>query len=276
MEEDPKDHDFDQRHDGPLQRPSVQIDTNLPRKTRSDGENALQKQESAQSVPNMNTASLISGPARRSTHVPSADDNVPRRSTQMSRSDRRTSRDWDVRRDGPYGRPSLTMSRRKSSGNNVLMSPVTPTVASSGTAAAVESESKPEEAPSDQQPPSFETLQSSDAAFEPEPPPLNYTLWTRKRSIFIFWSLILIDSIAMPIVLYFCLWYDTNLSPNTVFSIVTAALGGVSILEYVMRFRRLWRKGSTCRVIGARRAYLDWFHWNFSLAWVVVMVELIV
>lgn len=122
----------------------------------------------------------------------------------------------------------------------------------------------------------METMQSSDPAFEPEPPPLNYTLWTRKLSIFIFWSFILIDSIAMPIVLYFCLWYDTDLSPNTVFSIVTAALGGVSILEYVLRFRRLWMKGSTCRVIGARRAYLDWFHWNFSLAWVVIMVELIV
>ena len=122
----------------------------------------------------------------------------------------------------------------------------------------------------------LEQLQSSDPAFEPEPPPLNYSLWPRKWSIFIFWSLILIDSIAMPIGLYFGLWYGTNLSPNTVFSIVTAALGGVSILEYVLRFRRLWRKGSTCRVIGARRAYLDWFHWNFSAAWFVIMVELIV
>ena len=86
----------------------------------------------------------------------------------------------------------------------------------------------------------------------------------------------MIDSIAMPIGLYFGLWYGTNLSPNTVFSIVTAALGGVSILEYVLRFRRLWRKGITCRVIGARRAYLDWFHLNFSAAWFVIMVELIV
>ena len=95
-------------------------------------------------------------------------------------------------------------------------------------------------------------------------------------SIFIFWSLILIDSIAMPIGLYFGLWYGTDLTPNTVFSIVTAALGGVSIIEYVLRFWRLWKHSSTCRVIGARRAYLDWFHWNFSFAWFVIMVELIV
>jgi hypothetical protein len=131
-------------------------------------------------------------------------------------------------------------------------------------------------APSDQVPPSVETMQSSDPAFEPEPPPLNYTLWTRKWPITWFWTLILIDSIAMPIVLYFCLWYLTDLSPNTVFSIVTAALGGASIIEYFLRFWRLWKQNSTCRVIGARRMYLDWFHWNFSFAWIIVMVELIV
>ena len=136
--------------------------------------------------------------------------------------------------------------------------------------------------PSDQMPPTgeasrtLEMMQTSDAAFEPEPPPLNYTLHTRKLSIFIFWFLILFDSIVMPIALYFGLWYGTDLSPNTVFSIVTAALGGISIVEYFLRFWRLWKKGSTCRVIGARRMYLDFFHWNFTLAWVIVMIELIV
>lgn len=108
------------------------------------------------------------------------------------------------------------------------------------------------------------------------PPPLDYDLHTRKKSIAIFWGLILFDSIVMPLGLYFGLWYGTNLTPNTVFSIVTAALGGASIFEYCLRFWRLWKKGSTCRVIGGRRAYLDWFHWNFSLSWVIIMVELII
>ncbi|GAM84697.1 hypothetical protein ANO11243_026960 [Dothideomycetidae sp. 11243] len=84
------------------------------------------------------------------------------------------------------------------------------------------------------------------------------------------------DSVFMPIGLYFGLQYGTDLSDNTVFSIVTAALGGVSIIEYVLRFHRLWKKGSTCRVIGGRRWYLDFFHWVFSGMWMVVMVELIV
>jgi hypothetical protein len=63
---------------------------------------------------------------------------------------------------------------------------------------------------------------------------------------------------------------------STVFSISTGALGTVSIVEYFIRFRRLWRQGSTCRVIGARRWYLDWFHWNLSVAWCAIMIELIV
>jgi len=134
-----------------------------------------------------------------------------------------------------------------------------------------------EGAPSEEAPTSIETMQSTtDVAFQAEPPPLNYSLGPRKWSIIIFWGLIIIDCVGMPIGLYFGLWYGTTLSPNIVFSIVTAALGGVSILEYVVRFLRLWKKNSTCRVIGARRAYLDWFHWNFSLGWIIIIVELII
>ncbi|KAF2142233.1 uncharacterized protein K452DRAFT_227490 [Aplosporella prunicola CBS 121167] len=108
------------------------------------------------------------------------------------------------------------------------------------------------------------------------PPDLNYSLRTRKKSIAIFWCLIVVDCIFTPIALYFGLWYGTNLSHNAVFSISTGTLGSVSIFEYFIRFYRLWKKGSDCRVIGAQRTYLDWFHWNLSIAWIAVMIELIV
>lgn len=111
------------------------------------------------------------------------------------------------------------------------------------------------------------------------PPPLNYSLRTRKTPIFWFWTLIVLDCVCMPIGLYFGMWYGTTrdqLSANAVFSISTALLGTVSIVEYFVRFRRLWRKGSKCRVIGAHRWYLDWFHWNLSVGWFFVMIELIV
>lgn len=46
------------------------------------------------------------------------------------------------------------------------------------------------------------------------PPPLNYSLRTRRWSIVIFWSLIFLDCICMPLGLYFGLWYGTGLSHN--------------------------------------------------------------
>lgn len=110
------------------------------------------------------------------------------------------------------------------------------------------------------------------------PPPLKYTLRTRKKSIFWFWTLIVLDCIFMPIGLYFGMWYGLTrdqLSANAVFSISTALLGTVSIVEYFIRFHRLWKKNSNCRVIGAKRHYLDWFHWNLSVGWFFVMIELI-
>lgn len=170
----------------------------------------------------------------------------------------RSSAEFDRRFDGPFGRPSIAMARRMSSQMEVQ-----PDAQEEIPTASVGSGSGPE-------------------VLEPKPPPLNYTLHTRKMSIFIFWSFIIFDSVVMPIALYFGLWYgvgppakEQKLSANAVFSIVTAAIGGASIVEYAVRFWRLFKKGSTCRVIGARRWYLDLFHWNYSLAWIIVMFELI-
>lgn len=88
------------------------------------------------------------------------------------------------------------------------------------------------------------------------PPPLNYTLRDKKVRIAIFWCFIVLDCAVMPIGLYFILWYDAGpgsqeknaLSANTVLSIVTAAIGGSSILEYFLRAWKLWKKESDCRV----------------------------
>ena len=256
--EDPKTHDFDQRHDGPFDppsRPSIHIHTD---------DSELRKDSSDQH----NVSSPVTK-GRKSVQLPRESESAPRRSTQIARDHRapRSSQDFDVRRDGPYGRPSLTMVRRRSSGANVALSPDAIRTQSEGhldpTAPDVEALE------------GYQTAEESRPLYEPEPPPLNYSLWDRRWFIAFFWSMILVDCIAAPIVLYFCLWYLTDLSPNAVFSIVTAALGGVSIVEYFVRFWRLWKKSSTCRVLGARRKYLDWFHWNFTLGWVIILLELI-
>jgi hypothetical protein len=56
-------------------------------------------------------------------------------------------------------------------------------------------------------------IQYDDLEFT-SPPPLNYSLKPRFRHIAIFWTLVAIDCIAVPLVLYFVLHYHTNLSPN--------------------------------------------------------------
>lgn len=90
------------------------------------------------------------------------------------------------------------------------------------------------------------------------PPSLGYSLYAkhRRRNIAIFWTLVVFDSVAMPIILYFALWYHTSLSPNAVFSIVTAAIGGVSIVDYGWRLWRLIKKDSDCRVPGTNRFHV--------------------
>jgi hypothetical protein len=97
--------------------------------------------------------------------------------------------------------------------------------------------------------------------------------------------MIIFDSTVMPVGLYFGLWYGVGpgakdpekhkLSANAVFSIVTAAIGGASILEYFLRMWSLWKKDSNCRIIGGGRWHLDFFHWNFTAAWLIIMIELI-
>ncbi|KAF2003453.1 hypothetical protein P154DRAFT_520066 [Amniculicola lignicola CBS 123094] len=151
------------------------------------------------------------------------------------------------------------------------------TAGTAGTAGTTANSTTPSRAPSPQPSAMFPHTQITydDPDFT-HPPPLNYSLQSRRKSIFWFWTLIVLDCVAMPIGLYFGLWYGTSLSPNAVFSISTALLGTVSIVEYFIRFLRLWRKNSDCRVIGAQRAYLDWFHWNLSVGWFFVMIELIV
>ncbi|KAI0479319.1 hypothetical protein GGR56DRAFT_634436 [Xylariaceae sp. FL0804] len=171
---------------------------------------------------------------------------------------------FDRRYDGPFGRPSMAAARR----------PSLPTVLEPDASGGADG-------------PGVLPLENGrTATYQPRPPPLHYTLRTRKLSIFWFWFITVFDSVVCPIVLYFGLWYGCGpgnptrhwLSANTVFSIVTAAIGGASIFEYFLRGWRLIKKDSTCRAIGAshQRWLLDWFHWWYTVAWLIVMVELIV
>lgn len=61
-----------------------------------------------------------------------------------------------------------------------------------------------------------------------EPPPLPYSLRTRKKSIAIFWTLFVIDTLGQPLVLYWTLWYLTDLSHNIGMSSVGRVFIGIT------------------------------------------------
>ncbi|KAJ5770315.1 uncharacterized protein N7511_002366 [Penicillium nucicola] len=119
-------------------------------------------------------------------------------------------------------------------------------------------------------------LANIEAPTHTEPPPLPYSLHTRKKAIAIFWTIFVIDTLGQPLIFYWCLWYLTDLSHNVVFSIVTASLGGVSVFEYFYRLYNLFRKHSRARPLNARVSWLDFFQINFTIVWLILAVELIV
>ena len=88
------------------------------------------------------------------------------------------------------------------------------------------------------------------------PPPLPINLREHKVSIAIVWSIIVVDSAVLPVVLFYVLWFCTDLSPATTFAILTAAFGFVSLLEYVVRMWRLLRKDDNMRPIGSKRGWV--------------------
>lgn len=47
-----------------------------------------------------------------------------------------------------------------------------------------------------------------------EPPPLPYSLRKRWKAIAFFWILFVVDTLGQPLVLYWTLWYLTDLSHN--------------------------------------------------------------
>jgi hypothetical protein len=105
-----------------------------------------------------------------------------------------------------------------------------------------------------------------------EPPRLEYDLRSKKLRIGFFWSMVLLDSMVIPIVLYFALWKGSGLDHSTgeftsafrlenahisVYNIISATLAGTCIFEYFQRWWVLGKKGSTCRVSGAKWYYVS-------------------
>lgn len=114
----------------------------------------------------------------------------------------------------------------------------------------------------------------------PGPPPLNYTVHTkrRKRYIFIFFSLLLFESGVLPLILFYSLRWGAHLSITTNLAIITSLIGTVSGLKIAQRTYDLWfRTGhESRRPIGAGRYGVDAFHILINIGLGAFFVPLII
>ncbi|PVH71916.1 hypothetical protein DL98DRAFT_434271 [Cadophora sp. DSE1049] len=107
-------------------------------------------------------------------------------------------------------------------------------------------------------------------------PKLDYDVHAKRWSIIFFCTCTALDSVAVPIVLYIILNYETDLDKDTVYLIISGTLFGTIILEFLQRTWRLWKLSSTCRVANTRRWDFDWFHWNSVLVLLIIIAEVAV
>ncbi|KAF7966735.1 hypothetical protein HWV62_37259 [Athelia sp. TMB] len=107
------------------------------------------------------------------------------------------------------------------------------------------------------------------------PPSLNYSLRNRKTAIAITWTVICIDSCIMPVVLFYSLWFGSNLSHERIFSIMTTVFGLPTMFNFLRRMWGLCKKDPSRRPIGSRRGWLDFFQINFALIFALVTSQLI-
>ncbi|CAI6338585.1 unnamed protein product [Periconia digitata] len=112
-------------------------------------------------------------------------------------------------------------------------------------------------------------------------PSLNYSLYGRRSRIARFALYVFIDSLVLPVGLYFLLWYGFGpgnplyhpLSASTALTIVTAVIGGTSIWELLLRAWKLAKRDSDCRPVGSSWWHFDWFEWWFAFTWILIITE---
>ena len=86
----------------------------------------------------------------------------------------------------------------------------------------------------------------------PALPELPYSLRDHKLNIAIIWSLLALDAAIMPLVLFYPLWYASDLVPAYIFAVTTGLFGIISGIEWAYRSWRLWRQ-EWVRPFGGKR-----------------------
>lgn len=109
----------------------------------------------------------------------------------------------------------------------------------------------------------------------PPLPELPYSLREHKRNIAIIWCLLALDAAIMPLVLFYPLWYSSDLAPAYIFAVTTGLFGIISGLEWAYRSWRLWRQ-EWVRPFGGKKNGFDFFHISYTIGYTIALIELIV
>ncbi|KAI0814002.1 hypothetical protein GGR55DRAFT_633537 [Xylaria sp. FL0064] len=101
-------------------------------------------------------------------------------------------------------------------------------------------------------------------------PRLEYRLMEHKKKLFIVSGLLIFEGSALPIVLFYPLWFATNLRHGILFAIITSFFGLVSGLEFAHRSWRLIHKNDKYRPLDGTRWRFDFTHWTISICYTIM------
>ena len=103
------------------------------------------------------------------------------------------------------------------------------------------------------------------------PPFLNYDLRARIVSNIIFWSTIVMTVTIIPIVLFYPLFYYTNLNLIIILSIVSSVSGVPAIIQLPIRFWKVWKQdGGDRRPLSGN--IVDLFMYEYIIIFIVLTV----
>ncbi|KAI0900075.1 hypothetical protein F4806DRAFT_277739 [Annulohypoxylon nitens] len=101
-------------------------------------------------------------------------------------------------------------------------------------------------------------------------PRLNYKLLDHKKKLFLVGGLLVLEGSILPIVLFYPLWFATDLRHGILFAIITSFFGLVSGLEFAHRSWRLIQKDDLYRPLNGSRWRFDFTHMTLSVGYTVM------
>ncbi|KAI1172772.1 hypothetical protein F4777DRAFT_560455 [Nemania sp. FL0916] len=108
-----------------------------------------------------------------------------------------------------------------------------------------------------------------------ELPRLEYNLLDHKTKLFLVSGLLILEGSVLPILLFYPLWYATNLRHGILFAIITSFFGLISGLEFAHRSWRLINKNDKYRPLDGTRWRFDFTHFTLSICYTIMTGVLI-